>query len=227
MILIKELLNSIKKDFPEEAIYISNLISELKNQVEVIIDYYGFEENKDELIEKLIKITNTIEGIKNDLDINYGQLTMGELRNEEIKAEEKLNPNYKKYKVDTTVEHSLFEDLTHIRPFGFKFVVDELIKAGTWKEVFIKTCEILFKIDEKKFMSFERLTKMNGELRDYYSKDSSNMILPVKIMDKIYITTSMSANGYSDLIVKMLKEYEFDIDSYELYFYADYSPLHR
>ena len=68
---------------------------------------------------------------------------------------------------------------------------------------------------------------MNGELRDYFSKDSSNIILPIKIMDKIYITTSKSANGYSRLIVKMLKEYDYDIDEYKLYYIADYSPLHK
>ena len=94
VILIKKLINSIKKDFPEDAIYISNLISELKNKVEIVIDAYSFEENKDEFIQELTNITKIIEDIKSDLDINYGQLTMGELRNEKIDAEERLNPNY-------------------------------------------------------------------------------------------------------------------------------------
>lgn len=227
MILIKKLISSIKKDFPEDAIYISNLISEIKNKVEIIIDVYSFEENKDEFIQELTNITKIIEDIKSDLDINYGQLTMGKLRNEKIDAEERLNPNYEQYRVDNTIEHSLLEDLTHIRPYGFRFNNNELILASTWKDIFIKTCEMLLKIDEKKFLSFEKLTRMNGELRDYFSKDSSNMILPIKIMNKIYITTSMSANGYSELIVKMLKEYDYDIDNYKLFFNADYSPLHR
>ncbi len=225
--MIKNLLKSIKKDFPEESIYISNLISELKNQVEVIIDAYSFDEDKELFIEELNQINGRIKDIKSELDINYGQLTMGELRNEVVKDEEKQNPNYEKYIVDNTIEHSLLGDLTHIRPYGFKFITDELIHASTWKDVFIKTSEILLQIDEKKFMNFEKLTKMNGELRDYFSTDSSNMILPIKIMNKIYITTSMSANSYSEIIGKMLKEYDFDIEKYKLYFSADYSPLHK
>ncbi len=226
MILIKKLLNSIKREYPENAVYMSKLIGQVQDQVEAIIGKYSLEEDKDIFVEELIEITHIIEEIKNELDINYGQLTMGKVRRESIGEEEKLNPNYENYKVDNTIEHSLFEDLTHIRPYGFKYGTCEIIKAGTWKDVFIKTCEELLKIDEKKFMNFEKLTRMNGELRDYFSTDSSNMILPIKIMNKIYITTSMSANGYSELIVKMLKEYDYDVEKYKLYFSADYSPLH-
>ncbi len=227
MIFIKKLLNSIKRDYPEDAIYISKLIGQVQEQVEVIIGKYSLEKDKDIFVEELIEITHIIEEIKNELDINYGQLTMGQVKHEYIGEEERLNPNYENYKVDNTIEHSLLEDLTHIRPYGFKFNNGEIIKVGTWKDIFIKTCEELLKIDEKKFMSFEKLTRMNGDLRDYFSTDNSNMILPIKIMNKIYITTSMSANGYSELIVKMLKEYDYDIEKYKLYFAADYSPLHE
>lgn len=227
MISIKKLLNSIKREYPEDAVKISKTINDLKNEVEVIIKKYSKQEDKKVFIEELLQISHKIHEISHDLDINYGQLTMGTIKQDYISDEERQNPNYENYRVDNTIEHSLLEDLTHIRPYGFKFSNYEICKANTWKDIFIKTCELLLTIDEMKFMSFEKLTRMNGELRDYFSTDSSNMIFPIKIMNKIYITTSMSANGYRELIAKMLREYDYPIGIYKLYFYADYSPLHK
>lgn len=223
----KALINSIKRDFPEDALYISDLLSQINDEVALIIDKYSSNEDKIIFVEELHKIESKIKNIILELDISYGQISIGNLVDENISSEEKINPNYKNYKVDNTIEHSLLEELTHIRPYGFKFVTGEVVGARTWKDVFIRTCEILLKIDEKKFMSFENQTRMNGETRDYFSKDSSNIILPVKILDKIYVTTSMSANGFSELIVLMLKEYGYNVAEYKLYFYADYTPLHR
>ena len=223
----KLLINSIKRDFPEDALYFSDLLSQINDEVALIIDRYSSNEDKILFVEELNEIESKINNIILELDISYGQISMGNLVDENISSEEKINPNYKNYKVDSTIEHSLLEDLTHIRPYGFKFVNGEVVGARTWKDVFVRTCEILLKIDEKKFMSFENATRMNGETRDYFSKDSSNIILPVKILDKIFVTTSMSANGFSELIVLMLKEYDYNVDEYKLYFYADYTPLHR
>lgn len=222
----KLLINSIKRDFPEDALYISDLFSQINDEVGLIIDKYSSDEDKIVFVEQLHEIESKINHVILELDISYGQISIGNLV-VDISSEEKINPNYKNYRVNNTIEHSLLEELTHIRPFGFKFVTGEIVDARTWKNVFVRTCEILLKIDEKKFMSFENQTRMNGETRDYFSKDSSNIILPIKILDKIYVTTSMSANGFSELIVKMLKEYDYNVDEYKLYFYADYTPLHR
>ena len=225
MIIIKELLHAINKDYPQDAANILYLMIQLKEYLQIVIDKYSLETDKDIFIEELTKIIESIEEVEIETDNNYGQLAMDGLGHENIKLEDKLSPNYEDYKVDNTIEHSLLEDLTHIRPYGFSFIDDKLINARTWKDVFLKTCEILIKIDEEKFMNFENLTRMNGEVRDYFSRDSSNIIDPIKIINKIYITTSMSANGYSEFIVKMLKEYDCDIDKYKLFFFADYSPL--
>lgn len=231
---MKNLLNSIKRDFPEDSVYVVETLQQLNDELNSLMGKY---ENKSSnnnanptyknILEELLSIKLKINEVINDLDINYGQLIIGNTIDKGISSEQRLSRNYKFYKVDTTLEHSLEENLTHIRPFGFKFLSGDVIESKTWKEIFIKTCEILFNIDEEKFTSFVDKTRMNGEVRDYFSKYDTNIILPVKIMNKVYVTTGMSANGFRDLIIKMLKEYNFNVEDYKLYFAADYSPLHR
>lgn len=141
---------------------------------------------------------------------------------------EKDIPNYDEYKVDTTIEHSLNENFTHIRPYGFKFLTDEIIETRTWKEMVIETSEILIKIDEEKFLNFENMPKMNGKKRKHFSIDENDISgEPRKIGDKIYIETNLSSNGARNLIVKMLKQYGYGIKDYKVYFLADYTEINN
>ncbi|WP_260441043.1 hypothetical protein [Parageobacillus thermoglucosidasius] len=91
----------------------------------------------------------------------------------------------------------------------------------------IKTCEILMEMDEEKFLSFENLETMNGKKRKYFSTDPNGMREPMDIKGKIYVETLMSSNGFRNLVIKLLKEYNLKISDYKIYLRADYSELNQ
>lgn len=219
---MKEIIESIKAHLPESSIRIRRLLKDILDEVEFVMEHFIAEGY---LPDKLDNIYKELDGITEDMKLGYGQLNLLDgIRRSTSNKDEK--PNYKDYEVDNSVPHTLLENFTHIKPYGFKFIKDELIEAKSWKALYIKACEIFLKLDEKKFMSFESRTYMNGETRDYFSKDKENMDLPVKILDKIYISTRFGANEFRDLLIKILKEYNYNVEDFIVYFRADYNPLH-
>lgn len=231
-------INVIKSEFPYKAKDISEsleLLNEaisstiddisselneaLRSRDRIAMDKYNllasqgfkYEEMIEEIIE-LLKIDNEVdlEDIDNKLDPIYNQQAI---------------PNYSDYTVDNKVAHSLLEDFKHKRPFGFQFIRNKIIEANTWKDMFIKTCEILYDTDSERFNKFEDLSHMRGRKKKYFSKDEKELRRPVQIRNDIFIEINHSANTLRELIIKMLKEYNFEISDYKVYFIADYTDL--
>lgn len=70
--------------------------------------------------------------------------------NEEIdeETERRIIPNYDNYKLDNKIEHTLYENFIHKRPYGFKLNESHIVKAITWKDVLVKTCEVLLALSQ-------------------------------------------------------------------------------
>lgn len=101
------------------------------------------------LIDELYKYEQELVAILTLLEIDYS--VRSEESNDEIKEG---TPNYEDYKVDNNVEHTLYENFQHKRPYGFMVNDDKLIKVNSWKEMNVKTCYMLYTIDKEKFHSF-------------------------------------------------------------------------
>lgn len=232
---MKAILQMIKSEFPDKAIDISesmqllqeminNIMEDISNKINTAFQNRDFDNvNKYQKIAENIHLyEKRIEEIIDILDIE-NTFTEGEIDED---TERKLIPNYADYIVDHNIEHSLYENLTHKRPFAFS-INDSKIEVKTWKEMFIKTCEYLICIDEQEFMSFENNPKMNGKKNKYFSMNPNSMNDPKPVLNKIYVETNQSANSLRNLIVKMLKEFNLKISDYKIYFRADYTELNK
>lgn len=233
-------INLIKSEFPNRAVEISESLQLLKESITSTIDDIStkvaevFTTRDFESIDKYKNLAE--EGNKYEKLIEE-LIDLLEIENEEhiVKIEDensyisvqKAIPNYADYQVDNQVEHTLYEDFMHKRPFGFKFIKNDIYEVRTWGEVFIKTCEILYDIDSKKFNDFENLLHMNGKKNKYFSKDIRNIRKEHKIRDGIFVETNHSANTIRNIILKMLKEYKFKASDYKVYFWADYTELNK
>ncbi|TDT71960.1 hypothetical protein EV215_0653 [Hypnocyclicus thermotrophus] len=205
---MEKLLKFIKEKYPENTIDISE-------SIELLIDTI------DNLRKEIKNIQEKIEEVMEKLSIDEEKI-------EEVKEENKKDiPNYSDYKVDNNIEHNLYEDFTYKKPFGFKLNENRVIKVSSWKELLVKTCEILISINENKFISFESNDAMKGKKRKVFSSDPNELRVPRKIGDKIYIETNQSANFIRDLIKKLLKEYNFKTIEYKVYLKADYTNLNK
>ncbi|SHE82879.1 hypothetical protein [Clostridium fallax] len=233
---LEEILNLIKEDFPDKSIDISESLALLMDTIDDVMNKINDKigkaySNRDfSTVEKyntLGKAINTYE-TKIDEIINFTRMEENEILEDSTEESSGKNlPNYEEYIVDNKIEHTLYENFTHIRPFGFKFNSGELIEVRTWQEVLIKTCEKLFSVDEEKFFSFENKKSMNGKKNKYFSTKTDNIRKPEIIGNKLYIETNMSGNGIRNLIIKILKEFDIKIVDYKVYFRADYTNVNK
>lgn len=132
--------------------------------------------------------------------------------------------DYDEYAVNTEEPHSLQEDFRFKRPHAFQIgkYYDE---ATTWKEMLIRTCEYLNKLDPEKFESFADDESMQWGETHNFSKNKDLIREPQLINgSKVYVEIAKGSIGARQMIIKMLGSYEIDIDDYKVYLRADYSP---
>lgn len=231
---LKIFLEELKSNFPDKAIDISESLELIKETINDTIETVGnkinesivnrdfetvrhFSELAEEGHKYEVKIDEIIKQLEVEQEIIQSQTDESE--------DTKIIPNYSDYLVDNNVEHSLYENFTHIRPYGFKIQNGDLIEVKTWQELLIKTCQICMNEDLNKFISFQDDKKMNGKKNKYFSVKESDMRKPEFLGNGMYVETNMSGNGIRNLILKMIKEYGMKINDYKVYFRADYTQI--
>lgn len=219
-VLVKEIIDAFRTSFPERTLVIKELLHRLLDEVE-----FGMTNFKDDgfLLDELDSIHEVLDSLIEKIDIGFGQMNFLD----GIENTSTLRPKHKELQVDKSIPHSLLENFTHIRPFGFTYRDGNLIETNTWKNLYIEVCKILFDMDEKKFISFKDKTSMNGETKDYFSDTRESIDLPYLLRDKIYINTRFDANGFRDILLKAIKSYNLKVEDFKIFFKADYNPLHR
>lgn len=243
---LQELLGFIKNAFPDYAIDLVNCFELLNMTLNELDDGIGnriieLHKAKDhtkiheyvELAEDIIKYETEIKNIIKILDVEISEGDVEDVIDMENKGEPdevrktKQMPNYDDCIVDNKVEHSLYEDFTHKRPYGFRLNNKRLIEANTWKDMLIKVSEILIKLHEGKFLSFVDNRAMEGRKGKLISTNPTDMRKPAKVANRIFVETNLSSNSIRDLIKKILKEYGFKTEDFKVYLRADYTSLNK
>jgi len=233
---IEEILKIIKEDFPDKSIDISESLGLLMDTIDDVMNRINEKigqsySNRDfSTVEKYTNLGKAINLYETKIDeiINFTRIEDDGITEENVEEDiARILPNYDEYVVDNKVEHTLYENFTHIRPFGFRINNSELIEVRTWQEMLLKTCDMFISIDSEKFLSFENNKNMNGKKNKYFSIDEKKLRKPEKVAEKIYIETNMSGNSIRNLIVKILKEYGIKVNNYKVYFRADYTQINR
>lgn len=229
-------VEKLKEEFPDKAIDISEGLELLKETINDSIEAIGNKINiavrnrafdkisiYSDMAKKADSFEKKIYEIMNLLEVE--EIDISEETEEEI--EKNIIPNYDEYVVDHNIEHNLYENFTHKRPFAFKLNDHKMVEVKTWQDMLIKTCEYLIAINEKKFLSFENNAAMNGKKNKYFSTNSSGMRKSRKVGGKIFVEINQSGNAIRNLVIKLLKEYNFKISQYKIYYRADYSTLNK
>lgn len=217
-----EILNMTINDTVEEiggkinALYKSKDYAKIPQYTEMAENMTKYEYEIQSIIEILSEY-NDANGIEDSDDLDE--------TDEETEA--RLIPNYADYIVDKMIEHSLNENFTHKRPYGFRLINKRLIETATWKDMLIKFSEILLTLHESKFLSLEKNKTMKGRKGKLISTNPKDMRSPAKVANRIFIETNLSSNSICNLIKKMLKEYGYKTDDFKVYLRADYTLLNK
>lgn len=234
---INNIISLIREEVPNKAIDLAESLELLKETVSDTLNEILQKSNEafqkrdisrrnelNRLIDQIIPLEIEISQMISELDVDDENHIIGEIDEE---SEKRVIPNYADYYVDTNVEHTLYEDYTHKRPWAFRMNEQNIIQVSTWKEMLIKTCELLMAVDEEKIMGFENLDRMNGRKRKYFSAVEDNMKEPMSVNGKVFVETHMNSNGFRNLIIKLLKEYDFKVSEFKIYLKADYTTMSK
>ena len=232
-----KLLNFIKEKYPQNANDISDSLELLADTLEDLRTSVNKEFSKlaekgeYEKIPEYTEYAKELKGIQDNLDSLIEKLEIAD----SIELEEdkeytpKILPNYEDYQVDNQIEHNLYEDFTHKRPFSFK-LLDRAYNVKTWKDMLLILCEELYNKDKNIFETMITKPSMQGKRRKNFSKNADELREKSRLKmnnSDIWLETNMSGNGIRNLIIKILKEYNLKVTDITVYFRADYSELNK
>lgn len=234
---LENLIVLVREKFPNKAIDISESLVLLKETINETINSINDEVSiafvKRDFVSArdYTQVAESINKYEQKIDYFIELLEVDDIE-ENINVDEMDEPekdiitDYTAYNVDTNVEHTLYENFTHKRPFAFRINDSNIIEVKTWQEMLLKTCELLIAVDEEKFLQFEDNPTMNGKKRKYFSRKDTTMTKPKLVSDKIFVETNISGNGVRNLLLKLLKEFGYKTSEYKVYLRADYTELH-
>lgn len=169
----------------------------------------------------LRRLTKDIERLEEELRA----LDAEDRARQEALAEQPDSVDYSKYRVDSSVAHTIEEDLSNLRPVSYGFL-GERNEAGTWKQILIEVCGMLNRQDPILFSSLDGDPDLMGKRRPKLSADPARLVDPARIPDaRMYVETHLNMRQYCGILRTLLGK--FGIPSSELCFYVerDYTPL--
>jgi len=113
-----------------------------------------------------------------------------------------------------TLEDSV--DVTGKKPIAFE-LNDTKYSVKSWKEVLVKTLEVLSNLDYDIVKSFAYDSDFQGRVQRIISDSVSNIRQPVKIKDGVFIETNLSANSIMANIKLICEKFNLDENSFVYY----------
>lgn len=118
--------------------------------------------------------------------------------------------------------HSLDEDFTYKRPYGF--ILESCAYSGfeTWKDLYVQFCKHMA---SKNAGTFDSLSK-NQELvskqkKKYFASNKADIRLPQLITEKTYVELNFSANDFAKRMKEIFAVYKVDSNSMSIYLQQD------
>lgn len=124
--------------------------------------------------------------------------------------------------LDQTVPHTLGENFTYKRPYGF-ILGDAAVKGlKTWKSLYLYVLDILQAADSEKFSALpqtERFISNRGN--PLFSTDQSILRVGDKLPSGLYAEVNLSANMIRDNLYNLLEHFGLDPQTMKIYLRED------
>lgn len=111
--------------------------------------------------------------------------------------------------LDKREPHSLDEDFTYKRPYGFTLEGRAYLDLRTWRTLYVRLCQLLVERDREHF------------LKQFGTHNQSALRSPYKVTDDIFVETHYSANAIRDNIRALLEHFDIDPAEFVVYLRED------
>lgn len=124
--------------------------------------------------------------------------------------------------LDKTARHSLDENFTYKRPFGF--ILENAAYKGikTWKNLYLHVLKILREKDPEKFSYLpkeERFISNHGN--PLFSREKSKLRIEEEVAPEFYAEINLSANNIRDNIKALLDYFQIEPDNMQIFLRED------
>jgi hypothetical protein len=118
--------------------------------------------------------------------------------------------------------HSISEDFTFKRPFGFIFDGEAATGVTTWQRLYELVCKRLFARDERLFRSLENHPEFISNRGNHtITSDPEQLRKVMAIGPDLYIESNLSANSIRNVIRQLLSEYGIPEDQLTVFLRQD------
>lgn len=232
---VKEQCQKDANDLTDALSFVNLALDGVYDSAYTIASKFISDRNPSKASPLLEKMEHIIE-VKKSVDECILLLEDEEALEEELKAEnmdEELEcrqlPNYAAYSIDTNVPHTLYENFTYTKACGFS-LLGNYYDAKDMRDVLVKLCEKLARIDAKKLAGFCDDNSMQGRKVKYFGKEQiieNKQTKNEAILNLgIYVRVDASCNQLRNLIMKILKKYDIAFSDFKIFLRADYKALH-
>ncbi len=124
--------------------------------------------------------------------------------------------------LDREIPHTLDEDFTFKRPFGF--VLDGQATTGltTWQRLYELVCANLIARDEQRMRSlFDHPDFVSNRGNRTIEHEPQKLRKALQIADGLYIESNLSANSIRDVIRRLLQQYAIPLEQIRVYLRQD------
>ncbi len=124
--------------------------------------------------------------------------------------------------LDREIAHSLDENFTFKRPYGFvlgDYAAKDLV---TWKQLYHLVCSYLAERESAQFAGLcENKVFISSQGNHAFAHTSYGLREPQQIIEGVYAETNLSANSVRDSIEKLLHEFSYDPARFKIYLRED------
>lgn len=199
-VTVKNIIENIKNYNPQLILELYDNSNKLKKSLDKINSKLLKED------EELILLYKNLEELIKLLPIDGIQISFTDMDN--IKTDK----DYKK----------LNEDLTYLRPRGYRIYRGKMVEVNSFRELYIDLINFLYRKDSRLLLSIVNKSEFNGKNKPYFGKNYKDMTNPYKIDYNYYIETHFNANQFRDILLKLFRLYNIDLNYLKIYIEKDY-----
>lgn len=173
----------------------------------------AFNDHLDQFMEITTKITDQI---KTHFAINPEEEELekesgGQQRQERIIRE-----------LDKTAPHTLDENFTFKRPYGFVLADTAFKGIKTWRNLFILVLDELHEKDPARFVSLPQEEKfISNRGKPLFARDRQNLREGIQLKSGLYVEVNLSANDIRKNIKNLLEHFQHDPKTMKIYLRED------
>jgi hypothetical protein len=140
---------------------------------------------------------------------------------EKESSKENINKRIVK-ELDKTESHSLDENFTYKRPYGFVLADAAYKGIKTWKSLYMQALKELNAQNSELFLKLpeeERFISKRGN--SLFSKDGSELRIPEELFSGFFVEINLSANHIRNNIKELLEHFEIKYKEFKIYLRED------